>query len=524
MATPDTNSIPTSITPASGVSYIDALLGGTQWGNSGVGTGITLTYSVPQTGATWSPDYAIYLDNEPSQFSALNESQAEAFGYALQAWADVANIQFVEIEESSSLVGEVRVGFSSVLTSTDAAAWAYLPADYPEAGDIWLDPNYGPNVTPTEGSYGYLTLLHEIGHALGLTHPFESIPPLPSSYDNLQYTIMSYTDSPLYATMDYPVTPMLYDIAAIQYLYGPNMSFHTGDDTYEFSDTASTIMAIWDAGGNDTLSAENQSLAATIDLREGYFSSIGPDNLGNAAKSNIAIAFGAAIENALGGNGDDKLIGNDSDNLLDGGSGADSLNGGLGNDTYVIDNAGDSILEPKRGGGIDTVISEISYTLGKTLENLVLSGGDDIDGNGNKYANLLYGNSGNNTLNGGKGNDILFGGEGNDVLIGGKGLDVFVFDTDLDSGNVDTLSGFSARDDTIVLSLSIFDDLFGSGILSVNEFVIGNAAQDSDDHIIYNNSTGALYYDPDGNGTDAAAQFASLASGLALTANNFSVV
>lgn len=542
MATPTFNSVPTTTTLISGISYIDPLLGGTKWGASGAGTGVTLTYSVPQTGSVWSTDYATYLDNEPSQFTALNASQAEAFGYALQEWANVANIQFVEIEETSSLVGEIRVGYSGVLSSTDAAAWAYLPTDYAEAGDIWLDPNYAPNVNLAEGNFGYLTLLHEIGHALGLTHPFESTPPLSTQYDNLQYTIMSYTDSPLYATMDYPVTPMLYDIAAIQYLYGPNMSYHTGDNTYEFSNTTSIIMAIWDAGGIDTLSAENQSLAATIDLREGYFSSIGPDNLGNAATQNIAIAFGAVIENATGGDGNDILIGNDGDNFLDGGAGQDKLTGGLGNDildgglgqdtldggtgndTYVIDNAGDTIKEPKKNGGVDTVVTELSTTLTKALENLTLAGDENLNGTGNKFANVLLGNNGSNTLDGSKGNDTLEGGLGNDVLIGGKGLDVFVFDAALGADNVDTLSSFSVQDDTIQLSLSIFDDLLGAGVLSSSEFFIGSAAYDADDRIIYNNSTGMLYYDPDGNGVETAIQFATLGTGLSLTVNDFIVV
>lgn len=540
MATPTSNSVPTSITTSSGTSYIDPLLGGTKWG-TGVGTGVTLTYSVPQAGAVWSTDYTTYLDNEPSQFTALSESQAEAFEYALEAWANVANIQFVAIEETSSLVGEIRIGFSGVLSSTDAAAWAYLPTDYAEAGDIWLDPNYSPNINPTEGSSGYLTLLHEIGHALGLTHPFESAPTLPTRYDNLQYTIMSYTDSPLYANMDYPVTPMLYDIAAIQYLYGANMSYHTGDDTYEFSNTTSIIMTIWDAGGNDTLSAENQSLAATVDLRAGHYSSIGPDNLGNAATQNIAIAFGAVIENAVGGNGNDTLIGNDGNNTLDGGAGQDKLTGGLGNDTldgglgldtldggtgndtYVIDNAGDVIIEPKKNGGVDTVVTELSTTLTKVLENLTLTGDETLNGTGNTLNNLLIGNDGNNRLDGGKGSDTLDGGLGNDTLVGGKGLDVFVFDTALGSSNVDTISSFSTRDDTIQLSLSIFDDLLGTGVLASSEFFIGSAAHDADDRIIYDNTTGALYYDLDGNGAEAATQFAILGTSLSLTVNDFIV-
>lgn len=523
MATPTANFLPTVPVSGSGLSFIDPLLGGSKWGATGAGTGVTLSYSVAPAGAVWSPDYAVFLENEPSQFTPLDPMQAAAFRQALQAWADVADIRFVEVAESASAVGEVRVGFSGVLSSTNAAAWAYLPGDYPEAGDIWLDPNYAENLAPDAGGFGYLTFMHEIGHALGLSHPFESTPALGGAYDNLQYTIMSYTDSPLYSNMGYPVTPMLYDIAAIQYLYGPNMSHKAGDDTHSFSSSTSTISTIWDAGGIDTLSAENQSLPATIDLHEGSYSSIGPDNSGKPAAANIAIAFNARIENARGGLGDDRLIGNDGANVLDGGPGADVLNGGLGDDTYIVDNRGDSIVEPKMGGGTDTVAAEVSFTLSKLLENLVLTGEANLDGAGNKLANSLVGNAGDNELNGGKGNDRLAGGLGSDTLIGSKGLDVFVFDTALGAGNVDTLSGFSARDDTIQLSLSVFDSLAGTGILSSSEFFIGSAAQDAGDRILYDSGSGGLYYDADGSGSGVAVQFAALGSGLALTAGDFLV-
>lgn len=525
MASPNFNSIPTTETANSGISYVNSLLGGTKWGAGGAGTGVTLTYSIPSSGASWSPDYATnYLSNEPSGFVALNASQASVFEAALQTWANVADIHFTEVSETASLVGEIRVGFSQVLTATDAAAWAYLPFDHPAAGDIWLDPNYAPNINPVPGDYGFLVLVHEIGHALGLTHPFESNPQLSTQYDTLQYTVMSYTDSPLYANMDYPVTPMLYDIAAIQYLYGANMSYNTGDDTYTFSNTANTVKAIWDAGGDDTLSAENQSLPAIIDLNEGHYSSIGPDNSGNAATQNIAIAFNASIENAIGGSGNDTLIGNAGDNRLDGGLGADMLYGGLGNDTYVVDNPADSVIDAKRNGGIDTLETNLSSVLSKVIENLTLTGDDNLDGMGNKLDNLLMGNEGDNALNGNKGSDTLNGGLGNDFLIGGKGLDVFVFDSMPGNGNIDTIGDFSVRDDSIFLSFHIFDGLAGTGPLASAELCIGNAALDSDDHIIYDNASGSLYYDADGNGAGAATQFASLSANLPLTASDFVVI
>ncbi len=524
MASPYSNSIPSSFSPKSGTSYIDALLSGTKWGSSIPGQGITLTFSIPQAGAVWTPDYARFLDNEPSRFVAMGSSDAGAFRNALEAWENVANIQFSEISETSSSVGEIRVAYSYVLSTTNAAAWAYLPSNNPEAGDIWLDPLYGPNQNLNQGGFGYLTLMHEIGHALGLTHPFESSPPLSSQFDNLKYTIMSYNDSPLYASMRFPLTPMLYDIAAIQYLYGANLNYRAGNDNYLFDNNASNILTIWDAGGIDTLSAANQTLGAVIDLREGKFSSIGPNNLNGAAIDNIAIAFGVQIENAVGGSGNDTLIGNPGDNLLDGGDGIDSMTGGLGNDTYILDNPGDQAIEA-RNGGIDTLVANFSITLGKLFENLELSGNDALNGTGNKLNNQLTGNQGANILNGGKGNDILNGKLGNDTLIGGKGLDIFVFDTTPGPANVDTIIGFSVTQDRIQLSLSVYQQLSGTGQLAENAFQIGASAQDSNDRILYDRSSGALYYDADGNGANASpVQFAALGASLALGATHFEIV
>lgn len=456
----------------------------------------------------------------------FNASQQQAFRDALEAWSNIANISFVQVAETSSLVGEIRAGFSSVLSSTDAAAWAYLPSPDPEAGDLWLDPYYPPNQLLDKGGYGYLTLMHEIGHSLGLGHPFESSSKV-SKYDNLQYTIMSYTDSAYYRTMAYPVTPMLHDIAAMQYLYGANMNYRTGNDIYSFSSSTSntTILTIWDAGGTDTLSASNQYLDAIIDSREGSFSSIGPDTLGANAKFNIGIAFGVTIENAQGGLGNDTLVGNSADNLLDGGSGADSMSGGQGNDTYVVDNSNDLANESIKGsGGIDTVLSEISYSLGKNIENLTLQGTGSINGTGNSIGNILIGNDSSNILDGGKGDDVLDGKKGSDLLIGGKGKDTIVFADLFDDGSIDRILDFSVRDDTINLSLSVFDQLPGTGFISVTAFHIGPAAQDADDRIIYDKATGALFYDADGTGLDyTALQFASLSPNLLLTPLDFNV-
>lgn len=120
--------------------------------------------------------------------------------------------------------------------------------------------------------------------------------------------------------------------------------------------------------------------------------------------------------------GEDTLIGLDGNDSLDGGSGADLMEGGLGNDTYVVDSDLDVVVEA-RDAGIDTVRSAITFTLGANLENLVLTGALDLQGNGNASSNIINGNGGNNVLNGAGGNDTLTGGNGNDTLGGGAGND-----------------------------------------------------------------------------------------------------
>ena len=132
----------------------------------------------------------------------------------------------------------------------------------------------------------------------------------------------------------------------------------------------------------------------------------------------------------------------------------------------------------------------------------------------------LYGKAGNDKLHGQDGNDTLNGGKGNDKLWGEKGQDSFVFDS---VATGDTLKDFNPIDDTILLSKAAFTAL-SLGQLSSDQFVIGNAALDANDHILYNQVTGRLYYDADGVGSIAPVEVAKLPSGLAITHEDFFVV
>ncbi len=230
----------------------------------------------------------------------------------------------------------------------------------------------------------------------------------------------------------------------------------------------------------------------------------------------------ADIENLVGSNFNDDLTGNAGHNVLTGRagndilrgwSGADTMIGGLGNDTYLVENVGDIVTE-NLNQGTDTVSSRLTYTLPANVERLILTGTSAINGTGNGLANVITGNSAANQLNGGSGNDTLDGGLGNNRLTGGNGNDIFKFTT---KNHVDIIADYNVANDTMQLENSIFTALTATGTLPAGQFRIGAQAMDANDFIIYNNTTGALLYDANGNGAGAAVQIATLSAGLGLT-------
>ncbi len=560
-------------TPLSNDPKINALLSSYQWGSQN-GQGATVSYSFPESGSVWTATYG----NEVTQgWSGLDSTVQSYVKAALEAWAEVANITFLQVPDTALGQGQIRVTFSNAVQNVNSGGWAYYPTSLAsaKAGDVWLNPSHDYSTS----NQGFQLLQHELGHALGLKHPFEplgtvSTAVLPEAENNHRYTTMAYNTHSgagvLFTALGggrftytavLPSTPMLYDVAAIQFLYGANLTTRVGNDTYTFSNRQGEIKTIWDAGGRDTLDLSNQTVSQTIDLNPGQFSSLGvrQETFNGPllpAYDNIAIAFGVLIENARGGAGDDVILGNDARNnlrggdghdklfghngndtlfggvgadvldggagadRLDGGPGSDTLIGGLGNDTYVVNIAGESVIE-EIGSGLDTVQSTVSWTLAANVERLVLLGTRDIHATGNALNNTLTGNAGHNRLDGGAGNDILVGGAGNDRLTGGSGRDVFLFDS---VSGTDTVSDFVVAHDSLRFVQSVFTALSGPGRLADGQFVWGEAALEADDYLIYNRATGALYYDADGHGADPQLHVALLGTSLALTHASFSVV
>ena len=286
-----------------------------------------------------------------------------------------------------------------------------------------------------------------------------------------------------------------------------------GDDTYRSNGGDTITEGI--AGGTDTL----QSGATVTAL---------------AANVENLILTGALAINGTGNAGANRITGNGAANTLNGTTGTDMLIGGLGNDIYVT-NGGDTITEGATGG-TDTVQSSATITvLAANVEHLTLTGTIAINGTGNAGANRITGNAAANslsgggnldTLTGGLGNDTLNGGVSNDSLTGGGGSDRFVFNTTLGTTNIDRMSDFNVAADTVALENAIFAVLGVAGTLTAAAFRTNNTglAGDASDRIIYDQDSGALFYDANGNVGAGGIRFATLATGLTLTNADFLVI
>ncbi|MBF9232770.1 calcium-binding protein [Microvirga alba] len=289
-----------------------------------------------------------------------------------------------------------------------------------------------------------------------------------------------------------------------------NMQGQAGNDTYMVDDLGDVVI---EAAGNGY-----DTVITSISLV-----------LSGAEIEVLKAVAGTAPLSLTANSYNNLIIGNDAGNIIDGKGGADTMEGGNGNDIYYVDNAGDRVLETAKGGSDDKVFTSVSYTLDAYVEHLTAAGSSAIKLTGNELNNTLLGNSGANTINGGAGDDTIYGGLGKDALAGGAGKDVFVFDTKASSANVDKITDFNVKDDSIYLDNAIFRKL-GKGVfespgkLNKKFFTVGSQAKDKDDYVIYDKKAGVLYYDADGNGAGKAVAIATLSKNLKMTAADFFVI
>ncbi|ODA68652.1 Serralysin A precursor [Methyloligella halotolerans] len=407
------------------------------WGFT-TGTPIEVSYAFRLGRPSYDNGSDIY-----ATFGQFNAKQVAATTVALDLWSDVANISFVpqsDVAGGDPFADSATMLFANYEARDGAGGFAYLPAasrteGHYAQGDIWINRYYGLT-SPEKGDYSNFTLIHEIGHAIGLQHPghYDVLDGQPITYsnsaeyleDSRQYTVMSYFNAGFTGAehdWNFARTPLMHDITAIQMLYGANYQTRAGDTVYGFNSNAGAafsfgsasergVFSIWDGGGEDTLDFSRYEANQVINLRQESFSSVG------GLTDNVSIASGVTIENAIGGRGRDRIIGNDAENEISGRGSADYISGG----------AGDDILKGNRGRDI-----------------LIGSDGNDA----------LYGGHGYDRLSGGAGDDLLVGGRHRDILRGGEGADRFTFNTLSDSGigaRRDIITDFAAGEDLIDLA------------------------------------------------------------------------
>jgi serralysin len=634
----------------------------TSWSPNLAATPVNVTYAIRNTGPAFD------ANGDPTPFQQLTASQVAAAQQGTLMYSEISGITFTQVNPGGTSQNATVLFGAYTSTADGAGAYAYFPGNAAAAsvdGDVWLNNDSVDGSNLRFGTYSFFAMIHELGHAVGLSHPgdYNAAPGVSITYaanaqfieDSQQYTIMSYfaeTDSGADFGGTYADTLMLYDIFALHKLYGADLTTRSGATIYGFNSNAGDVynfaintdpaLCIWDGAGADTIDLSGWGMTQTLNLNEGTFSNVG------GLTKNLSIAFGAVIENAIGGSGSDTITGNAASNTIYGRGGTDTLSGGAGADTIyggtgvsdatdltdtINGDAGNDILHGNGGddtiyggadsdtvyggGGSDTIYggtsisdaaNEIDELRGQSGDDTIYgNGGDDqiyggfgfdnifggagndtifggnlladstdsadtIDGgagndiiSGNGGIDIIYGGAdsdtirggadndviyggssatdaadiadelrgesgndtiygagGGDTIIGGIGTDILYGGIGNDILTGGVDGDQFVFNTALNAtNNADTITDFLINVDDIVLSQAIFAGI--SATLDATEFQIG-AADSTLDRIIYNQATGQLFYDSNGNGAGGSTLFATVTAGTALTINDFVMV
>ena len=313
--------------------------------------------------------------------------------------------------------------------------------------------------------------------------------------------------------------------SSVSFVLGPNVEHltltgsdpinGTGNGLRNVIQGNTGINTLTGGGGNDTYDLENTE-DVVVELAGG-----GTDTVMTSASYTLPVNVERLIllSGGLVGTGNgvaNRMTGSTGNDTLDGGAGNDTLIGGTGDDLYIVDRTGDVITE-LAGQGEDTVQSSVSYKLAAHVDNLELTGAA-LNGTGNGLDNEIEGNALDNKLNGSTGNDTLTGGAGNDL---------FIFSTARNAlTNVDTITDFTVGQDRLALDNDIFTLLGGAGALAASRFASGAGLVQaaSNARLIYDTTTGDLYYDSNGATAGGSVKIATLAGMPALTAADIIVL
>lgn len=367
--------------PNSVQANINSLIASVAW------AGPNLTYSFP----TAINQLFGYADAavEIRGFSPAGDAYKSAVRSILSQVSEVTSLRFSEIAPSTDplAAATLKFGISSIPNpQDDTAGWAYFPSNDGNAGDNWIRDTQRVNEPFGPGSFNWQLVIHEIGHSLGLNHPFEGGGVggqvlMDPARDSNEWTAMAYRASVTVEgrkTIGFAETNglgqnwMVYDTAALQQMYGANFATRSGNTIYSWDPNTGQALAngqpwlpqpaanrilanVWDGGGIDTFDFSNYVSDTAVDIRPGGWSTPSSTQLPVAnsqapggpvkAVGSISVSFlvnndaRSLIENVIGGAGNDMIIGNQGRNMLTPGAGNDVVDGGDGLDVVVINAA-----------------------------------------------------------------------------------------------------------------------------------------------------------------------------------------
>jgi len=350
-------------------------------------------------------------------WGAANDFMKEAFEYVTAALEEIIDVLFVSTDDP------LQVNTITLSTNTqDSAGYCYSPETSPSelnmnylSSDIFISADSDqPSIT--EPNYDLETIVHELGHALGLKHTFSDadaydqigeVPYLENeSEENTDWTMMSYTEG----SRAYSANFSPFDIAALHYIYGVAADVNEGNSTYLFDDSQGVF--VYDGQGVDVIDASSAQSEATIYLTEGDWSFIGEKSDLITSANQLTINFNTEIEGAIGGDFNDTLTGNLLDNNLQGGGGNDSLKG-LGGDDSIVGDLGDDYIDG--GSGNDTIYLTADATWGTGYNAKNVSNDNSVGTNEkisleglNRFNDVIDGGDDVDTLNLTTGNDVFF--------------------------------------------------------------------------------------------------------------------